>query len=50
MIAPHPANEMLAVRLALQLPVMAHEAHDSVVGFRAGVGEENMLEALGQDR
>ena len=40
---------MLAVGLALELPVMAHEAHDGVVRFRPRIGEEDVLEALRHD-
>jgi hypothetical protein len=46
-IAAAPADELVAVRLALELPEMADEADDRVIGFGTGIDEEDMLEALG---
>ena len=34
-IAPVPANEVLAIGLAHHFPVMAHETRNAVVAFRA---------------
>ena len=45
-IAALAADEVGALGLALELPVVAHEAHDRVVGFGARIDEEDMLEAL----
>ena len=45
-IAAAAADELVAIGLAHQLPVMAHEADDRVVGFGARIGEEDVLEAL----
>jgi hypothetical protein len=41
------ANKGLLVRLARQVPVVAHQAHDGVVGVGAGAAEEHVIEPLG---
>ncbi len=38
------ADDRLALRLAHQIPITAHQADDGVVAFGAGVGEEHMVE------
>jgi hypothetical protein len=42
-----PADEGLLVRLARQVPVVTHQAHDGVVGVRAGTAEEHVVQPLG---
>jgi hypothetical protein len=43
------ADKGLLLRHAAQIVVVPHHAHDCVVGFRAGIDEEDLLEALGQE-
>ena len=43
-VAAPAADDRLALGLPEHVPVTAHHAHDSVVRFRAGTGEEHMVE------
>ncbi len=42
-------DEVLFVGFAQQVVIAVYQADVSVVGFRAGVGEEDVVEALGRD-
>ncbi len=42
-------DEVLFVGFAQQVVVAVYQADVSVVGFRTGVGEEDVVEALGRD-
>ena len=50
MIAPVARNDVLTIRLAHQLPIVADEANYSVIGLTARICEEDVFKTLWQNR